>query len=145
MPKPHVLFVCTANSARSQMAEAFLRQRVGGAGDRFESCSAGTEPSVVNPLTIKALEQVGIDSTPLWSKGLDEFLGKVRLDYVITVCDNAAQSCPNVPDPDAEILHWPFEDPAATTGSQDDRLAEFARIRDLIDVRIGRWVESLDA
>ena len=142
MPGPRVLFVCTANSARSQMAEALLRKR---AGDRFESCSAGTQPSVVNPLTIKALDQVGIDPGSLWSKGLDEFLGKVRLDYVITLCDNAAESCPIVPDPDAQVIHWPFEDPAAVGGSEEERLAEFGRIRDLIDARIGRWVESLDA
>lgn len=142
MPNPRVLFVCTANSARSQMAEALLREQ---AGDRFESCSAGTRPSTVNPMTIKALEQIGIDPSLLRSKGLAEFLGKVRLDFVITVCDNAAESCPNVPDPDAQVMHWPFEDPAAASGSDEERLGEFDRIRDQIDARIRRWVESFEA
>ena len=118
-----VLFVCTGNSARSIMAEALLRRH---GGDRFEVQSAGTDPRGVNPLTVRVLEQAGIDASGARSKSVDEFLGQ-RFDYVITVCDQARQVCPVFPGVH-ESLHWGYEDPAEATGTEEERLAVFRRV-----------------
>jgi arsenate reductase len=118
-----VLFVCTGNSARSIMAEALLRKH---GGDRFEVSSAGTEPRGVNPLTLRVLDEAGIDASWARSKSVDEFLG-TPFDYVITVCDQARQSCPVFPGVH-ESLHWGYEDPAEATGSEEERLAVFRRV-----------------
>jgi arsenate reductase len=118
-----VLFVCTGNSARSVMAEALLRHH---GGDRFEVRSAGTEPKGVNPLTRRILAEAGIDASFARSKSVTEFLGQ-RFDYVVTVCDQARQSCPVFPGVH-ESLHWGYEDPAEATGTEEERLAVFRKV-----------------
>jgi arsenate reductase len=130
-----VLFLCTHNSARSQMAEALLR-RLG--GDRFEVASAGTEARGVNPLATRAMAEVGVDLRGHTSKTLERFLGE-PWDYVITVCDGANESCPVFPGASTR-LHWSFDDPSAATGSDEQRMARFRRVRDEIEARIERWL-----
>lgn len=126
-----VLFVCTGNSARSQMAEALLQREGGGA---FEAFSAGTEAKGVNPLTIRALASIGIDWSGARSKPVTEYLDQ-PFDYVITVCDRARESCPVFPGGRTK-LHWSFDDPAEAVGTEAERLAVFERIRDEIDRRL---------
>lgn len=118
-----VLFVCTGNSARSVMAEALLRHR---GGPAFEVRSAGTEPTGINPRTLRTLAEVGIDASWARSKSVTEFLGQ-PFDYVITVCDQARQSCPVFPGVH-ESLHWGYEDPAAAEGTDEEVMAVFRRV-----------------
>jgi len=125
MEKKRVLILCTGNSARSQMAEGLLRRD---AGDRFEVSSAGTRPSQVRPEAIAAMRELGIDISGQRSKSVDEFAGQ-SFDYVLTVCDNARESCPIFPGKTA-MIHRSFEDPAALEGSKEERLALFRRVRD---------------
>jgi arsenate reductase len=115
-----VLFLCTGNSARSVIAEALLSEI--GRGD-FEVHSAGTHPKGINPLTVKVLEHDGIDPVRFHSKSMEQYIGD-RFDYVITVCDNAAEECPLVPG-DPERIHWSFPDPAAVEGTDVVKLAAF--------------------
>ena len=131
-----VLFVCTGNSARSQIAEASLR-RVG--GPDFAVFSAGTEPKGVNPLTIRVLSDAGIDWSSARSKSVDEFAGQA-FDYVITVCDRARQSCPIFPGTH-NTLHWGLEDPAEVEGSETERLAAFQRTYMEVNQRLRPFVE----
>jgi arsenate reductase (thioredoxin) len=126
-----ILILCTGNSARSQMAEGLLRHEAGG---RFEVFSAGTKPSHVRPEAIAVMGEIGIDISGHRSKSVEEFSGQ-EFAYVITVCDNAKESCPIFPGK-TERLHWSFEDPAAVQGSEDERKATFRRIRDQIRGRI---------
>ena len=135
MNKTKVLFLCTGNSARSQIAEAYLRKC---AGDRFEVYSAGLEPGVVNPYTFRVMEEVGIDMSAHRSKSLTEFIGKENFGYMITVCDRAEQSCPIFPGMGIR-LHWPFEDPAAFQGSDEEKLAKFRQVRDQIELKVAEW------
>jgi len=130
-----VLFVCTGNSARSIMAEAVLRQA---GGDRFEVHSAGTEPRGINPFTLRTLAEVGIDATGARSKSVTEYLGR-RFDYVITVCDQARQTCPVFPG-SHESLHWGYEDPAEAQGTDEERLAVFRSVLRQISERIHLFV-----
>ena len=123
--KKRVLILCTGNSARSQMAEGLLRHE---AGEKFDVESAGTKPRSVRPEAIAAMKELGIDISAHRSKHVDEFEGQ-QFDYVITVCDNARESCP-VFFGKAEKLHRDFEDPAALSGSEEQRLALFRRVRD---------------
>src|SRR5688500_7740371 len=109
--KKRVLILCTGNSARSQMAEGLLRHMGGG---NFEVESAGVEPSQVRPLAIEAMKEIGIDISGHRSKSVDEFIGQ-EFDYVITVCDNANESCPTFPG-NTQRIHWSFDDPAEATG-----------------------------
>ena len=125
MSKRSVLILCTGNSARSQMAEGLLRHE---AGDRFEVFSAGTKPTHVRPEAIEAMAEIGIDISTHRSKSVDEFVGQ-PLDYVITVCSNANETCPVFPGATSR-LHWPFDDPAA------EDTAAFRRVRDQIHARI---------
>ncbi len=125
--KERVLILCTGNSARSQMAEGLLRHL---AGDRFDVESAGTIASFVRPQAIAVMAEIGIDISGRRSKCLDEFLG-TPFDYVITVCDNANQSCPVFPGK-AVRIHWGFDDPAAVEGTDEEKLATFRRVRDEI-------------
>jgi arsenate reductase (thioredoxin) len=125
--KEQVLILCTGNSARSQMAEGLLRHD---AGDRFAVESAGTKPDQVRPEAIAVMKELGIDISGHRSKSVDEFAGK-KFDYVLTVCDNAKESCP-VFSGHANRLHRNFEDPAAFEGSEEDRIAVFRRVRDEI-------------
>ena len=132
-----VLVLCTGNSARSQMAEGLLRELGGG---RFEVHSAGTRPGGVRPEAIEAMREVGIDISGQRSKSVEEFAGQ-RFDAVITVCDNARESCPVFPGR-VERVHWSFEDPAAAEGDWDARLAVFRRVRDEIGARLREWAEK---
>lgn len=136
--KPKVLFLCTGNTARSQLAEAWLRKY---AGNRFEVFSAGLEPGEVNPLTLQVLQEAGLETGGLHAKGVRQFLGKVRFEYLITVCDRAEQNCPIFPGV-SHRLAWPFEDPAAATGTQEERLTVFRRVRDEIEAKIQAWLQS---
>jgi len=130
-----VLFVCTGNSARSIMAEALLRQQGGAA---FEVYSAGTEPRGINPLTIRTLEAAGLDMSWARSKSVTEFLGQ-PFDYVITVCDQARQSCPVFPGVH-ETLHWAYEDPADALGTEEERLEVFRRVFIGLGQRIAMFI-----
>jgi arsenate reductase len=125
MKKERVLILCTGNSARSQMAEGLLRHI---AGDRFEVFSAGTKPVGLNPNAVTALAEVGIDISKHRSKSVDEYIGQ-QFDYIITVCDNAKESCPIFPG-SGERLHHSFEDPAAASSEQQP--AKFRKVRDQI-------------
>ena len=138
--RQRVLFLCVHNSARSQMAEGLLRAR---AGDRFEAFSAGNEATEVRPLAIAAMAEIGIDISGQHSKTTAD-LGGQRFDYVITVCDDAKEACPYYANA-AHQIHWGFDDPAAATGTDDERLAVFRRVRDAIDARIDEFVSAADA
>lgn len=138
MKKEQVLFLCTGNSARSQMAEAMLRKYC---GDRFEVYSAGLEPSVINPFTVKVLNEMGIDTSEQYSKPLTTFMGKMDFDYFITVCSSADEKCPYFAGM-GKRLHWPFEDPAATVGSDAEKTAKFREIRDQIEVKVKAWLKE---
>ncbi len=135
--KQQVLILCTANSARSQMAEGLLRAL---AGDRLEVFSAGARPATVNPLAIAAMHERGIDLTAHTSKHLDQFLNQA-FDYVITVCDNAAEACPLFPGP-AERIHWSLPDPAAATGDHAARLAAFREVRNTLEALFNSWLNQ---
>ena len=137
MSRQRVLFMCTGNSARSQMAEAFLRKY---AGDDFDAHSAEMEPKGLNPLTIQVMNEVGIDVSNQQSKGIETYLGKKHFQYLITVCDDADQNCPTLWPGVNTRLHWSFEDPAKFEGSDAGKLAKFREIRDLIEKRIKEWV-----
>ena len=125
--KKTVLILCTGNSARSQMAEGILRHD---AGDRFEVSSAGTHPSRVRTEAVAVMRELGIDISSQRSKSVDEFAARA-FDYVLTVCDNAKESCPIYPG-HGNRLHHSFEDPAAVQGPEEDKLAAFRRVRDQI-------------
>jgi arsenate reductase len=129
--RPKVLFLCTGNSARSQMAEGYLRHI---AGDNFEPLSAGIQPKGLNPLAVEVMREVGIDISNQRSKDVREFLGQA-IPYVITVCDNARERCPIFP-LTFKFLHWSFDDPAAAQGSHDEKLTVFRRVRDELFLRI---------
>ena len=136
--KKRVLFLCTGNSARSQMAEGLLRNY---AGNDFDIASAGVAPSHVRPEAIAAMSELGIDISHQRSKSVDEYVGK-EFDYVITVCDNANEQCPVFPGR-TKRLHWSFEDPAAAKGDETARLAVFRRIRDEIGERLKTFISEL--
>ena len=130
-----ILVLCTGNSARSQMAEGLLRRA---AGDRFDIFSAGTKPSSLRAEAIDVMAEIGIDISGQRSKSVDEFIGR-PFRYVITVCDNARESCPVFP-AQTERLHWSFEDPAAVEGTLTERAAAFRRIRNQIAQRVEGFV-----
>jgi arsenate reductase (thioredoxin) len=135
--KQRVLFLCTHNSARSQMAEGFLRTM---AGDRFEVQSAGTERTAVHPLAIRAMAERGIDISGHRSK-LYVGLMTEAWDYVITVCDDANERCPFLAG-SVKRLHWSFEDPSRATGDEETRLAAFRLVRDEIEARLLEWLAT---
>ncbi len=137
MDKQRVLFLCTHNSARSQMAEGLLRHL---AGDRFDAYSAGTEATCVRPLAIRAMAEVGVDISGQESKTLDRYLGE-PFDAVVTVCDQANEACPLFLGA-KERLHWSFPDPSRATGTEEEQLATYHTVRDAIRARIER--ELLD-
>jgi arsenate reductase len=137
--KPCVLFLCTHNSARSQMAEGWLRHL---AGDKFEVLSAGTEPSGLHPLAVRAMEEVDVDISGHTSKGLQGILGHVPVRYAIIVCAQASRECPRIYPALGEVLHWPFDDPAAVTGTEEAQLAGFRRVRDEIGQRLRAWLQT---
>lgn len=137
MNRTRVLFLCTGNTARSQLAEAILRAA---AGDRFEAHSAGLDPSDVRPEVYTVLEEVGIATDGLRSKGVEEYLGKVHINYLITVCAHAEEHCPRIWPPGGERLFWPVDDPAAVEGSEAERLEAFRRARDELVWLIDEWI-----
>ena len=136
--KPKVLFLCTGNSARSQMAEGYLRHV---AGDRFEVLSAGIEPKGLNPLAVEAMAEVGIDISRQKSTDVTDFLGE-NIPLVVTVCQNAKEKCPIFPG-SYKPLHWNLDDPAAVQGTHDQRLAAFRRIRDELITKIDQEFASV--
>ena len=140
MEKPRVLFLCTQNSARSQMAEAFLRAY---AGDHFEVFSAGLEPTQINPLSIKVMNEKGISMEGQYSKPLSTFLGKLHFSYLITVCDRAEARCPIFPGMGTRLA-WPFEDPTEIQENEQKQLEKFRQIRDAIEVKIKSWLAELN-
>jgi len=137
MQRTRVLFLCTGNSARSQMAEAFLRKY---AGERFEAHSAGLEPKGNHPLTIKVMQEAGLDMSGHTSKGFETYLGKLLFQYLITLCDDAEKNCPTTWPGVSNRLHWHFEDPAAFVGTDAEKLARFRQVRDQIDQKVKTWV-----
>lgn len=140
--KSNVLFLCTGNSARSQIGEALLRHL---GGDRFEVFSAGLEPKGINPYTTRVMQERGIDISQQWSKSTREYMGRMFFRYLITVCGHADQNCPQALwAQGGERLHWPFEDPAAVEGSDEEKLAAFRVVRDQIEARVQAWLSELD-
>ena len=141
MKRKRVLFVCIHNSARSQMAEAWLRNV---AGDRFEVESAGLEPGKLNPFVVEAMKQVGIDISHHSPKGVQDLLNAGKTyDYVIAVCDKeAAEKCPIFPGGSIR-LHWSFPDPSAATGEYDSKLRVAAEVRNTIKATIEQWLREM--
>jgi arsenate reductase (thioredoxin) len=139
--KQKVLFICVHNSARSQMAEAFLNLAC---SDYFEAHSAGLEPGALNPLAVEAMKEIGIDISGKKTQGVfDVFKSGQFFPYVITVCDEtSADRCPIFPGV-TKRLHWSFADPAALTGSREERLEEARKIRDQIRARIEMWCDEM--
>ena len=135
--KPRVLFLCTGNSARSQMAEGWLRHL---AGDRYDVCSAGTQPVGLNPGLVEAMAEVGIDIAHHRSKHVAEYATQL-IDYVITVCDRAKESCPRWSGV-VRLIHWSFDDPAAVTEFAEQRRQMFRRVRDEIAAAIREFLAS---
>lgn len=138
MLESRVLFLCTGNSARSQMAEAILRRHGDG---RFEAFSAGLEPKGIHPFTRQVMAEKGYDLAGHRSKEVFEFLGRAHFGYIITVCSNAEARCPIFPGI-AQRLYWPFDDPAAYEGMDAEKLAEFRRVRDQIEARVLAWLDE---
>ncbi len=137
---PKVLFLCTHNSARSQMAEGLLRHL---AGDRFEVHSAGTEATSVRPEAVRVMAEIGADISGQESKTLERYLGE-SFEYVITVCDDANEACPIFPGA-RNRLHWSFEDPSRATGVDEERLEVFRKVRDRIRERIEEELVAVEA
>lgn len=135
-----VLFVCTHNASRSQMAEGFLRHL---SDDTIEVASAGTEPSELHPLAAEAMAEVGIDIGGQRAKSVDEFVEQ-QFDYVVTVCDEAREACPFFPNA-ANSLHWSFPDPSKATGSREERLGVFREVRDGIRRQVEELLAQLKA
>jgi len=139
MDKIRVLFLCTGNSARSQMAEAFLRSY---AGDKFEAYSAGLEPTGINPFTKRVMDEIGIDICGQKSKSLVEYAGKLHFGYLITVCSSADKNCPTAFVGFGHREHWDIEDPSALTGPDEQKLQKCREIRDQIKSRVSDWVKG---
>ena len=141
MNKPAVLFLCTHNAARSQMAEAIFRRH---AGDRFEVFSAGIEPTGIHPLTLRVMEEAGYNLAAHRSKDVSEIMGRHAMRYAFIVCQQAARECPSIFPALLQTIHWPFDDPSACTGTEEERVAEFRRTRDAIEERIVSWLRDHD-
>jgi len=137
MIKPKVLFLCTGNSARSQIAEALLRKY---AGDKYDVYSAGLEPKSINPYTKKVVQEIGISLEGHYAKHVREYMGKLNFGYLITVCSEAEKNCPATFPGVSHRLHWYFEDPAAFTGSDEETLQKFREVRNKIDQQIKIWL-----
>lgn len=140
MPK-RVLFLCTGNSARSQMAEAFLRKLD---SEKYEAYSAGTEAKGLNPLTIQVMQEIGIDVSGQRSKSLREYMGRLTFDDAVIVCRKAEDDCPRI-NADAKRIHrWLFDDPARADGTDEEKLARFREVRDQIEARIKLWLAETE-
>jgi len=138
-PRPRVLFMCSRNSARSQMAEAILRRE---AGDRYEVHSCGLRPDAIHPLTLAVLEEAGLDTSVLRSKDLGDYLGKTSIHHAIIVCEVANDHCPRLHPFALHVHYWPFPDPVATEGTEGERLEAFRSARDAIEERIRVWLRT---
>jgi arsenate reductase len=137
---PNVLFLCTGNSCRSQMAEAFLRES---GGDRFNSLSAGTHPAErVHPLAVQVMAEKGIDISQQQPKNVGQFLGRLAVRHLIIVCAGANEKCPRIFPGMMNRMFWPFDDPAAFVGSEAATLEEFRIVRDQIEARIKDWLKE---
>ncbi len=144
LKKKNVLFLCTGNSCRSQIAEGLLRHL---AGESFESLSAGLEPAhAVHPLALRVMAEIGIDISNQVPKGVDCYLGKTMIHYLIVVCDKAQKSCPRVwPGlPDEKRYFWPLMDPAAISGTMEEHLAAFRAVRDELRETLVSWVQEVE-
>jgi arsenate reductase len=139
MSKQNVLFLCAHNAARSQMAEALLRKH---AGERFDVVSAGLEPTAVHPLTIRVMNEVGLDIAGQRAKGLDGFLGKTTFQFVVIVCEQTQKNCPHIYPFAMQRLYWPFEDPAEAKDTEAEQLQKFRDVRDQIEARILEWLKT---
>jgi arsenate reductase (thioredoxin) len=140
--KQNVLFLCNGNSARSQIAEAFLRRY---AGEQFEVYSAGIHPKGIHPMTAKVMNEKGYDLDGQYSKGTKEYMGKLDFRYLITVCEQSDRECPQA----LWAIHgtklaWPFDDPVKFDGSDQQKLDQFRAVRDQIEGRIKAWVSELN-
>jgi arsenate reductase (thioredoxin) len=140
--KPKVLFLCTGNSARSQMAEAYLRHY---AGDRYEVFSAGLNPQGINAHTVRVMEEAGVPLEGQWSKDVKEYLKRVNFGYLITVCHHAEKNCPRTFLGVSKRLHWELEDPAAFAGGEEETIARFRQVRDQIESKVRGWLADPDA
>ncbi len=141
--KQNVLFLCTGNSCRSQMAEGLLRHL---AGERFEALSAGLEPNdEVHPLAIQVMKEIGIDITSQQPKAVELYLGKTMIHYLMIVCNKAQSTCPRIwPGlPDEKRYYWPVNDPAAISGKTEEQLAVFREVRDEIQEKITSWLYEI--
>ena len=142
MDKTNVLFLCTGNSARSQMAEAFLRHY---ASESFEAYSAGLEPKGIHPYTLRVMSELGLDLSSQRSKDVREYLGQKHFGYLITVCSQAEARCPTTFPGVGQRLHWAFDDPAAFIGSEGETLSKFRQVRDQIADHLLRWLTEQGA
>jgi arsenate reductase len=140
MKEERVLFLCTGNSARSQMAEAFLRLH---GAERFEAHSAGLSPKGIHPLTVRVMQEAGVDISGQSSKGVKQYLGKVHFHYLITLCDDAEKNCPTVWPGVSQRLHWAFDDPAVAMGTEAEQLEKFREVRDSIEAQIKGWLATM--
>ena len=138
MNKVNVLFLCTANSVRSQIAEAFLRSY---ACDKYEAYSAGLDPKEIHPLTSRVMGEIGIDISGQYSKALKNYMGSIHFGYLITVCSKAEERCPTVFPGMGQRLHWDLDDPVKVGGSEEERLNKFREVRDQIKKRVQKWVD----
>ena len=139
MADESVLFLCTGNTARSQMAEAFLRKY---AGKHLKAYSAGLKPGVINPYAERVMREIGIDLSGQYSKSVKEYLGKMTFAYLITVCVDAEANCPTTFPGIGQWLSWAFDDPAAVEGPEEEKLRKFREVRDQIEKRIKLWLEQ---
>jgi len=142
MSKAKVLFLCTGNSARSQMAEAFLRKY---GEEQFEAYSAGLEPKGIHPYTHRVMEEIGVSLSGQYSKHVKEYMGKVHFGYLITVCGEAEENCPTAFPSISQRIHWSFEDPSAFRGTEEEKLAKFREVRDQIENCIKEWLAEQKA
>jgi len=140
--RPRVLFLCPHNAARSQMAEALLRRL---AGDRFEACSAGLDPTAVHPRVVDVLREVGIDAHDLRAKSVREFLGSRGVRYAVVLAEEPHRSCPRIFPFATQTLRWPLPDPTADDGGEIDELSRFRAVRDEIEDRLQAWVAGAPA
>lgn len=136
----NVLFLCTGNSARSQMAEAFVRAKAPGSVVPY---SAGLQPAGVNPLTERVMAEIGISMEGQRSKSVSEYLGKMHFGYVISVCHSAEQQCAHLFPGVGKRLHWDIPDPAAVEGTEEEKLAAFRQARDEIERRVSEWLNTI--
>lgn len=138
--KQKILILCSGNSCRSQMAEGFFKKY---GADLFDVYSAGLVPVPVHPMTFKSMSDAGTDISGQYSKPIKDFLGRESFRYIIFVCAEAEKSCPSIYPFVSNRLSWPFEDPAAAEGSEDEKYAKFAEVRDLIDMKIKNWIKNI--